>query len=80
MKTIHYNWLALRDLAHLKGKQPIWTDERYCEELGIDPSLAHTPALKEVFVEGNEDVKPEEAAEFYDTLLARNGLLNIKEY
>jgi hypothetical protein len=78
---IHYNWFALRDRYLLsKKKQPLMTDERYCEIEGIDPDVyAHNKdKLREYFISKQD--KPQDGAEQYDLFLAHNGILNKEEY
>jgi hypothetical protein len=78
---IHYNWFALRDRYLLsKDKEPIMTDERYCEIEGIDPSVyAHNKdKMREYFISKQEE--NQNGGEQYNLFLAHNGILIKEEY
>jgi len=79
-EKIHYNWFALRDRYLLsKQRQPLMTDERYCEIEGIDTdTYAHNKSkMREYFISKQDDAK--EGAKQYDLFLAHNGILNKEE-
>ena len=78
---IHYNWFALRDRYLLsKKKQPLMTDERYCEIEGIDPSVYayNKENMRDYFISKQDE--PNDGAEQYDLFLAHNGILHKEEY
>ena len=77
---LHYNWLALRDRYLLtKSKQPLITDQRYCEIEGLDPSVyAHNKQnMKDYFISKQE--KKDRGLQEYNKLLAHNGLLTEED-
>ena len=77
----HYNWFALRDRYLLtRKKEPMMTDERYCEIEGIDPSVYayNKDNMREYFISKQDS--PTDGALQYDLFLAHNGILNKKEY
>ena len=77
---VHYNWMALRDRYLLtKAKTPIWTDEKYCEAEGLDPSVYayNKEKMQEYFVSKQENT--DKAIKEYEMFLINNGLLDSKE-
>ena len=63
----NYNHLFLCGDLHIN-------DERYCEMMGLDPSLAGTPEINNKFLESNPDNKA-----FLNKRLASHGLLKGDE-
>ena len=39
---------------YLSGDK-VWTDNKYCQEMGLDPSLAGTPEINKQYIEKNPD-------------------------
>jgi len=77
----HYNWFALRDRYLLtRKKEPLMTDERYCEIEGIDPSVYayNKNNMRDYFISKQDN--PDDGAKQYDLFLAHNGILNKEEY
>ena len=76
----HYNWFALRDRYLLsRKKEPLMTDERYCEIEGINPDIYayNMNNMRDYFISKQEDST--EGAKQYDLFLAHNGILNKQD-
>ena len=48
----------------------VWTDEKYCKDQGLDPSLAGTKEINNKFIEENPDRQA-----YLTKLYANSGLL-----